>query len=395
MNFNSFRRFAYEIHLWLGLIGGLVLFIVCLSGTIYVFREETQRLAEPSKYYIAVPEDRDRLSVDDLIGKVEAAYPEWNVVFLTLPEQANRTVFLSLMSDVFRGRQFLYVDPYSGEVVGEGGNRVDPFFASVMRLHRFLWLPPRTGRLIVGVATLCFVVLCVSGIVLWLPRTWSSFKKPKAWKPGFRIRFKKGVWPLVYDLHNSVGFYVLVPVLVMALTGLCWSFTWYRQSVGFLLGEQVFKRAGGVARIEPPEEGTEPFSVGEMIARQEKLTPGPGEISVSIPRDRETALVIQKGRSGFWALEFKDKTQWDRYRGQVVPVEHYGRTVAVRRFSDKPFGAKIAASIRALHLGSITGLSSKILFFVACLVATSFPLTGAALWAKKLFLKHKKKQVSR
>ncbi|MBQ8363587.1 MAG: PepSY domain-containing protein, partial [Thermoguttaceae bacterium] len=60
--------------------------------------------------------------------------------------------------------------------------------------------------------------------------------------------------------------------------------------------------------------------------------------------------------------------------------------------SDKPFGAKIASSIRALHLGEITGLSSKIFFFVVCLIATSFPATGVALWAHKLRARNKKRQ---
>ncbi|MBQ7814179.1 MAG: PepSY domain-containing protein, partial [Thermoguttaceae bacterium] len=84
--------------------------------------------------------------------------------------------------------------------------------------------------------------------------------------------------------------------------------------------------------------------------------------------------------------------QWDRLDASVVSVERYGKTVEVERFADKPFGAKIASSIRALHLGEITGLSSKIFFFVVCLIATSFPATGVALWAHKLRARNKKRR---
>ena len=112
---------------------------------------------------------------------------------------------------------------------------------------------------------------------------------------------------------------------------------------------------------------------------------------ISIPGDRESAMVIQKGRSGFFALSIKDKTQWDRFRGTPIAVEHFGKTVEVERFADKPLGAKFAASIRAIHFGDITGLSSKIVFFIACIFATSFPVTGVALWIKKLRIRRKKR----
>jgi uncharacterized iron-regulated membrane protein len=301
-----------------------------------------------------------------------------------------------------------YLNPYTGEVVGEGmGSAADPFFMSMMRLHRNLWisyrlesLGPRAtlGGLIVGIATIVFVVTLLSGFVLWLPRTWQSFKKWRAWKPGFKVRFRKGVWPLVYDLHNTAGFYMLIPILILSLTGLCWSFGWYRNAASYVLGDQIFKqRMQRPEKIEPVPEPTDggtlkPLSVGEMIERQNKLTPGRGDIVVSVPNDKETAMVIQKGRTGFFALAFKDKTQWDRFRGTVVPVEHFGQTVEVERFTDKPFGAKIAVAVRSLHFGDVTGTSSKIVFFIACLFATSFPVTGVTLWIKKLRAKSRKKR---
>ena len=399
MNFRFFRRFFYEIHLWLGIVIGIILFVVCLSGSIYTFREEIQRLAEPGRYYVEIPKDATPLPVDELIAKIETAKPSLKVASITIPEKSNRTVTMMLASPNQsegrsghgggRDRNVVYADPYTGEIVGEGANIVDPFFMSMMRLHRYLWLPTHIGRPIVGVATILFVVICLSGLVLWLPRTWNAFTRRRAWKSGLQIRFKKGVWPLIYDLHRTVGFYLLIPALILALIGLCWSFAWYRDATSYILGDQVFKqRMQRPKKIEPPTNPMQPLAVGEMIARQEKLTPGPGEISVSIPQDNETALVIQKGRTGFLALSIKDKTQWDRFRGTVVPVEHHGKTVEVERFADKPLGAKIAASIRAIHFGDITGLSSKIFFFIVCLFATSWLITGAVLWIRKLRTRH-------
>ncbi len=436
MKFAPLRRFFYRLHLWLGLVSGLILFVVCLSGSLYVFREEARRLAAPEFFYVEASADQ-RLSADEIVAKVEAAKPGKKVGSLTIPESPTRTVAVVLNDAPKKGEkapkgegkggeksgakpekgdkkpqdagkgggkpqgggknrgETVYVDPYTGEIVGEGATPVDEFFGSVMRLHRYLWFPTEIGRPIVGVATLIYVVLTLTGLLLWLPRTAAAWRRKATWKTALNVRVRRGGWPLVFDLHNALGFYTLVPALILATTGLCWSFGWYRDAVGTVLGEAPFK-----AKSEKPEEialpdgSPQPASLEDLIAKHNKLDPGAGDVTVTLPQDPETtATTIQKGPvGGFFALAVKNKTQWNRPDGSVVPVERYGKTVEVERFADKPFGAKIASSIRALHLGEITGLSSKIFFFVVCLIATSFPATGVALWAHKLRARDKKRR---
>jgi uncharacterized iron-regulated membrane protein len=373
---------------------------------------------------VNVPAKKQKLPIDEVIAKIEAKHPEMKVNYLTIPEKANRTIMIMLSSPTperqhgrgsgghgsggHGGFAAYYVNPYTGDIVANydhGGGRLFSFLRSMVELHRNLWisyplksLGPRVtlGSLIVGIATIIFVVVELSGLVLWLPRTWKSFAKWRAWKPGFKIRLRKGFWAFVYDIHNTIGFYMLIPALILALTGLCWSFNWYRDAASSILGDQIFKqRMQQPAKIEPVENGTSPFSVGEIIERQNQLTPGSGELIISIPNDNKTAMVIQKGRTGFFALSIKDKTQWDRFRGTVIPVEHFGKMVEVERFADKPLGAKIAVSIRSLHFGDITGTSSKILFFIACVFATTFPITGVALWIRKLVERYKKRRAAK
>lgn len=96
MSFQTIRRFFYEIHLWLGIVSGIILFIVCLSGTIYVFREEVQHFAEPEKYYVDATENANSLPIDDLIAKIEKERPGFTVSSITVPEFPNRTVTMSL-----------------------------------------------------------------------------------------------------------------------------------------------------------------------------------------------------------------------------------------------------------------------------------------------------------
>jgi uncharacterized iron-regulated membrane protein len=429
MTYRFFRRLFYETHLWLGIASGLILFAVCLSGTILTFQTEFRQIAEPARYYVDVPDGKNILSADELIAKVESAKAAMKVVSITIPEQPHRTVVMNLASPDQSGEQggrmeqrergarpegrvtpsegnqrpqggrgnrsrnVVYVNPYTGDIVGEGANVVDPFFMSMMRLHRFLWLPTEIGRPIVGTATIIFILLFLSGLVLWMPKMRNSLAKWRAWKSGLHIRFKKGGWALLYDLHNAVGFYVLIPSLILALTGLCWSFAWYRDAASYVLGDQIFKQRMQLPeKIEPMGQPEKPLSIAEMIARKNDLVPGPGEISVSIPADNETAMVIRKGRTGFFDLNMMDRSQWDPYRGTVILVDHHGKMVEVERFADKPLGAKIAVSIRGLHFGDITGMSSKIFFFIVCFLATSLPVTGTIWWMKKLRTKYKRRK---
>ncbi|MDR3234026.1 MAG: PepSY domain-containing protein [Planctomycetaceae bacterium] len=479
-----FRRFCYEIHLWLGIVSGLVLFLVCLSGTTLVFREEIVRLAEPAKYYVDVPPNAAKMPVDEIIAKLEAGnipeYAGMKVSGIAIPKAANRTITVTLTTPRPQGERsegagrrgqrpdgeqpqgersegagrrgqrpdgeqpqgersegagrrgqrpdseqpqgergqnrggqqggggmrgggkMVLVNPYTAEIVAEGGGRnsggkLGAFFMSMTQLHRNLWisyrlesLGPRAslGGLIVGISTIIFVAVSLTGLVLWFPRTWQSWKRWASWKQGLTVKFRSGIWRFIYDSHNTIGFYFLIPCLIMALTGLCWSFSWYRDGASAVLGDQIFKqRMQRPEKIELPAEGAVPMPIGQILERQRELTPDFGDISISIPQDRESAMVIQTGRSGFFALAIKDKTQWDRFRGEVIPVESFGKRVEVERFADKPFGAQIAAAVRPLHFGDITGLSSKILFFFACLFATTLPITGVVLWIRKLLKK--------
>ena len=130
-----------------------------------------------------------------------------------------------------------WVNQYTGEVTGKSERL--PFFYTMFRLHRWL-LDSRPsgdgvfwGKMVVGVSTLMFVVVLVSGIVIWWPRT------KRALKNGLSIATHKGWRRFWYDLHVAGGMYGLLLLLVMALTGLTWSFDWYRTGFYHAFGVEV------------------------------------------------------------------------------------------------------------------------------------------------------------
>ncbi|MDR2441151.1 MAG: PepSY domain-containing protein, partial [Planctomycetaceae bacterium] len=121
MSFQFFRRFFYEIHLWLGIISGIIVFLICLSGCLLVFRDEINRFADPGKYYVSVPAEGQRLPVDEIISKLEAKNPGMKVTSITIPEKANRTMLAMLSRPMPEGMR-------SGGSGGERGQRPEGCF---------------------------------------------------------------------------------------------------------------------------------------------------------------------------------------------------------------------------------------------------------------------------
>lgn len=226
------KRFFAKIHLWLSIPVGLFLAIICLTGASLVFEQEITRALNGDLYQVEVPRDQSRLTPSQL----EACIRKQTGDSLTLaslqyagnPEEACLATFRQLP------RKTLSIDPYTGEV--KGWLKSYSFFQTMRKLHRWLLDAPAqkgassTGKLIVGVSTLLMVFILISGMVIWVPRT------RKALKNRLNVSVRKGWRRFWYDTHVALGFYSFLFLLVMALTGLTWSFRWYRTAAYSLFG---------------------------------------------------------------------------------------------------------------------------------------------------------------
>lgn len=362
------RKLFNDIHLWIGIAAGLILFIVCLTGTIYTFRTEIEETIASDKFFVEVPENGQRLPSDQLIAIVEQEFEDHNVSSITVPANDSRAYKLHVRKEgERRGKNYL-VNPYNGEILGDTSTSSSEFFSLMFRLHRWLALDTKIGRPIVGWATVIFVLLCITGIVIWVPQ------KVKAWKQGLKIKWS-GNWKRVnHDLHNALGFYSVFFLLIMGLTGLQWSFPWYRTGLYNILGVDR-SRAPQEEKAQISYEGMSPISVETALSKTEDILDYEGNYSVSIPKDDATSIAITKAKVGFFAPSGRDRITLNRYTGEVEKEEI---------FSEKPFNQRVGSSIKALHMGYVFGTFSKIIYFITCLIATSLPVTGTLIWVNKL-----------
>lgn len=379
------RKAFRKIHLWLAVPFGLIIAIICFTGALLVFEEQVTQLANRHLYYVENPGSQP-LSVGTLVEKVESQPTKGaSITGVTIYPQPDRSYQVNLSAP--KGAA-VYIDPYTGEVLGQ--SQRTPFFRTVFILHRWLldsqpadggifW-----GKRITGIATLVFVVILLSGVVIWWPRS------RKGLKNGIQIALRKGKARFWHDLHAAGGIYVLLLVLVMALTGLTWSFDWYKNAFYTLFGVETTAPAKGPAHKEKSPQGPQPGTTTEATA---PVTPfacwqqvydqvaaeNPDRLKIEIT---DGTASVSNNRYG--NIRGTDRYTFDPQSGQITGASLY---------KDTGNSGKIRGWIYSVHTGAWGGNLTRIIWFLAALLGATLPLTGYYLWIKRLYRKRHNRAV--
>lgn len=366
----TFKRIAGKIHLWLGLASGLVVFIVSLTGCIYVFQEEIQAATQPYRF-VANPA-HTVLPPSVLAANAEAHLPDKPArrVCYHPAGRATEVLFYGAPDYYYT----VYVNPHDGDVL-RVKNMATDFFNIIFYLHYQLLLPPEIGRNIVSYSTLIFVVMLVSGLVLWWPRT----KNTNAVKQRFTIKWSAR-WPRKnYDLHNVLGFYVTWLAIFVALTGLVFGFEWFQKSVYWTV-------SGGKSMPEHyhPHSDTLNVHIGYKPTATDSLwrqivagNPGAPQNGVFFPDEAQAPItVFIKPEAGtYYAMDY-------HYFDQYTLHELHSETV-YGKYREASLADKIIRMNYDIHTGAILGFPGKVLAFFASLVAASLPVTGFFVWYQR------------
>lgn len=248
------RKIFRDIHLWLSIPFGLLITLICFSGAALVFEKEVMELSRHGLYYVKKVEAAP-LPMEELMTRVAATLPDSvSATGVNISSDPERAYQVTLSKP---RRASMYVDQYTGEVLGRYERA--PFFTIMFRMHRWLLDSMKPdggifwGKVIVGTSTLMFIFALISGIVIWWPRT------RKALKNSLKIATSKGWRRFWYDLHVAGGMYALVFLLAMSLTGLTWSFQWYRTGFYRVFGVEAQSGSGhGNAAGNVAAEGGKP-----------------------------------------------------------------------------------------------------------------------------------------
>ena len=383
------RKHFRKLHLWLSLPFGLIIMTTCLTGALLVFEKEITELVRHDSYTIPVRKT-GRLSLQSLLERVARETPDSvQITSVTIPSDFRRAYTVGLSKPRRAG---VLVDPYTGKIVGQSGRL--PFFTTVRELHRWLLdsMKPDSegifwGRVIVGTSTLLFVFILLTGLFLWWP------KKLKGVGKRLKISLRQGRQRLFTDLHTVGGVYVFVLLLAMAMTGLTWSFEWYRTGFYKVFGAEMAEMAEGgkgdkgdkgpkkdKSKDAPREEGAEQAKLPASYIYWEEVVEYVREVSeADYPEITVKDGEVEVPLAGLGNSRAADSFRFDKKTGQVTEYKAYREAKR-----DK----KLRGWIYSIHTGAWGGLFTRICYVLAALFGASLPLTGYYIfyqrkWGKK------------
>ncbi|MBK1896594.1 PepSY-associated TM helix domain-containing protein [Chryseobacterium paridis] len=382
---SRFRKIIYQIHLWLGLTSGLIVVIMAVTGCILAFEKELKHTFYSEKYFVKNI-GKEKLQLSDLKLKAEQALPDsLKVSRVEISSDLSRSyAFRSLKMNnealTFWGSYVyyyrVYVDPYTGKVL-EVENAKTEFFEIVMDLHRRLLLGEKIGKTITGYSTIILAIMLFSGLVIWFPRKLNK----NATKGMFFIKTSANWKRINYDSHNVLGFYAVIPLLLISYAAVIWSFEdidkWVKKTLN---GNVKTEKAKSTI---PSEEFTHQKNILNLVGN----TVGKSLVN------KESALInFPKTDEGTYYAEVtygnkqyqNEQFNFDQYSGKILKHQSY---------KDKNIGNGTALRERNydLHTGSIFGTIGRFLYLFAGIIAASLPITGFIIYLNRKKKKPKKK----
>jgi len=351
------KKLIRTLHLIIGLTTGIVVFIVAVTGCLTSFEEELRGIVHRDLYEVKET-SKEMKSLDEIVKVAKAEFPKEKIknIHVKSDEQFNAEI-------QFQNRITVYVNPYTGKVVGKLEKDKD-FFGVVLDLHKNL-LMDETGETITGISALLFLIMLISGIILWWPAKKSN-KKQK-----FTL-MRNAKWPKrIYDLHSVLGFYASWIIIFTVLTGLIWSFEWAEDILYWSTNSKKEKR------IE--------LESNKAIGSQKNIDYIYYAAISNYPEHQECIIYVPENEKGTFRVLFRyENNGFYRRMDNIFFDQYTGEIIANKKFDDLSAGDKMKMTNVNIHTGKVLGLTGQLLVFFAGLICASLPVTGFLMWRRRI-----------
>ncbi len=352
-------RVIWRWHFYAGLLVAPVLFVVAITGAMYVFKDELERVIYPNTMFV---EPRaETVSLDRQVAAVEAACPGAKADTIEVEGDPTRATSVRVRAGSLRGQR-VYVNQHTGEVLGTTSE--DSVFRVILDIHRRL-LIGTTGRVVVEVVTCWTIVLLVTGLYLWFPRrsTLRGVLLP---------RLKAHSYTVLRDFHAIAGACLMPVAITMALTGLLYSLVW-GSGYGYATSMDGELPAAAIRSVTSPD--APPLSIDLAVAIARAHYPEASFIDVRLPTSPEFAIVARAKLSDTMGSRSQVVLALDRSSGEVLRHQTSERYSMLRWWK--------TTWNYSLHVGSVLGTPTKVIWLAACLVMAALPVTGMLMWWKR------------
>ena len=375
------RTVLFWAHLTIGVAAGLPILVMCVTGALLTYQIQLQawidHLAIQSRP--ALPGAR-ALTLEDLIAithKNRGADP----ITITVFREAAAPVEVELN----RAAEPLYLDAYTGSVIGGRSKKARAFFGAVTAWH--LGLSPRGPhwpqfRVVERAVNLVALITAILGILIWLPRrwTWSHLRGIALFRWSIAGRARDFNW------HNALGIWSVIPLVVIFWTGTAMSYEWARQLTAFIGGASSTESRsvdGLLSRDRPPEQDAAGLSkvrapsLDHLLARAKKQCAEWKAITIFVPRRESDAVhftIDMSGYDGFGKVA-------------VLALDRTGKVFSYTPAGYTPSGSGAitpSAFIRFGHTGEAWGVAGQTVAGLSSFGGVMLVWTGIALSLRRL-----------
>lgn len=360
MNTRSIRNISFHLHRWLGLVGGILLCIAGLTGSILVFWHEIDRFILARRFGEVVPGET-QVSISKIVEVAKAASPARGLKLdsIDLPQAMNQPFSVWFHTSTAPEQHWqVLLNPYTGQIMGD---RIweTSWVGWIYDLHYKL-LAGDPGLLIMGIVALLTLILSITGIVLW-----PGWRKLVA---GFKIKWNAHPKRLNFDIHKVSGIITAIFLAFIGFTGFVWNVPQTNIETAIYAATFTAKPKEPTSK---PIPGKSPLTLVEVLQRADAIVPNAKTEFVSIPDKPDGVFQIGKRQpqeTGQWG---KTRIALDAYTGEVVQLTD----------GLKPSRAEsILNQFAPLHFGTFWGVASKALYVLVGLAPTLLMVTGVIMW---------------
>ncbi|RAU49721.1 MULTISPECIES: sulfite reductase flavoprotein subunit alpha [unclassified Pseudomonas] len=373
------KKVLFQLHWFFGITAGLVLALMGITGALYSFEDEILDALNPEALFVQPGEHQ--LSLGEMVSRLEAQGQDKVAMFrIEVAGDRAAQVWFKPAPGERRGEMHNF-DPYTGEFKPDATGQ--DVFGFILNLHRFL-AAGEYGKQVTAACTLILVFFCLSGLYLRWPR------QALNWRVWLTLDWAKKGRSFNWDLHSVFGTWCLIVYLLLAGTGLMWSYDWFSNGMNKLIGDPP---VAGEQRRGPgprPAAGTRDAApeqpvVVDYAAIQNTIekTAGPGlkAYNLRLPQAAGQMATV------FYLL---NDAPHPRALNQITLDPADGNLKAISRYADKGYGAQLLISNYALHTGSYWGITGRIVVTLAAILMPLFFITG---WLLYLDRRRKKREI--
>lgn len=352
----KFMQVIRFCHLWLGLLTGIIVLIISLTGCIYVFEKEIREYLHRDYAFVPIQKE-PQAGLGLMLKAFEKMAPDQKITSITIRNTELNAAF------AFNTNQHLvyYLNPYNGRLVKK--SNLD-FLHTVEEIHTSLLLGEQ-GKFIIRWSVVIFVIMLITGLILWFPAQMRLLKQ------ALTVKWKGSFKRVNYDLHNVLGFYASGILLVISLTGLYFGFKEVKTAFSFFSGSKLTEGKKADQGIMPDASSSIPERYEHMYQKAIVQFPGASLTTLSMRKD------------GNIRLRLNYPSDWARKRNTFFYNSENGQLIRSKLYKDFNRADLIEASIYDVHTGQFFGLFGKIVATIASLISASLPITGFIIWLKK------------